>query len=36
MIDRLLGDGKSKANICAIVANFHHGTRKRGKVMQAC
>jgi len=35
MVDRLLGEGKQKANICAIVANFHHGTRKRGKVMRA-
>jgi len=35
MVDRLLGEGKQKANICAVVANFHHGTRKRGKVMRA-
>jgi ribose transport system substrate-binding protein len=35
MVDRLLGEGKSKANICAVIANFHHGTRKRGKVMKA-
>ena len=35
MVDRLLGEGKEKANICAVVANFHHGTRKRGKVMRA-
>lgn len=35
MVDRLLGEGKTSANICAIVANFHHGTRKRGKVMRA-
>ncbi len=33
MVDRLLGEGKQKANICAVIANFHHGTRKRGKVM---
>ncbi len=26
--------GKTKANMCMIVANFHHGTRKRGKVMK--
>ena len=35
MVDRLLGQGKQKANICAVIANFHHGTRKRGKVMRA-
>ncbi len=35
MVDRLLGEGRQKANICAVVANFHHGTRKRGKVMRA-
>ena len=35
MVERLLADGKQKANICAIIANFHHGTRKRGKVMKA-
>ena len=35
MVDRLLGEGKEKANICAVIANFHHGTRKRGKVMRA-
>jgi ribose transport system substrate-binding protein len=34
MVEKLLADGKTKANICAIVANFHHGTRKRGKVMR--
>ncbi|MDQ0474485.1 sugar ABC transporter substrate-binding protein [Labrys wisconsinensis] len=34
MIDTLLAKGKTSANICAIVANFHHGTRKRGKVMK--
>ena len=34
MVDKLLGQGKSKANICAVIANFHHGTRKRGKVMK--
>lgn len=35
MVDSLLGKGKTKANICAIIANFHHGTRKRGKVMKS-
>ena len=34
MVDKLLSQGKSKANICAVIANFHHGTRKRGKVMK--
>ena len=34
MVDKLLGEGKTKANMCAIIANFHHGTRKRGKVMK--
>ena len=34
MIDTLLGQRKTKAQICAIIANFHHGTRKRGKVMK--
>ncbi len=34
MVDKFLGAGKSKAKIAAIIANFHHGTRKRGKVMQ--
>jgi ribose transport system substrate-binding protein len=34
MADRLLGLGKSKAKIAAIIANFHHGTRKRGKVLE--
>ncbi|RVD45894.1 substrate-binding domain-containing protein, partial [Mesorhizobium sp. M7A.F.Ca.ET.027.03.2.1] len=34
MADRLLGAGKSKAKIASIVANFHHGTRKRGKVLE--
>ncbi len=34
LVDNLLGQGKSKANMCQIVANFHHGTRKRGKVMK--
>ena len=32
MMQRLLGMGKSEGNICRITANFHHGTRKRGKV----
>ncbi len=34
MVDRLLGMGKEKAKIAAIIANFHHGTRKRGKVLE--
>ena len=34
MVDRLLGSGKDKAKIAAIIANFHHGTRKRGKVLE--
>ncbi len=34
MVDHLLGQGKTKANVCAIIANFHHGTRKRGKVFK--
>lgn len=34
MIDTLLAKGKTTANMCAIIANFHHGTRKRGKVMK--
>lgn len=35
MVDELLARGKEKAKICAIIADFHHGTRKRGKVMKA-
>lgn len=35
MVQRLLGQGKDKAKICTITANFHHGTRKRGKVRDA-
>jgi len=34
LVERLLAAGKKTANICAVIANFHHGTRKRGKVMQ--
>ncbi len=34
LVDKLMGDGKTKANICTITANFHHGTRKRGKVLK--
>lgn len=34
MIQRLLGEGKREAKIGAIIANFHHGTRKRGKVLE--
>jgi ribose transport system substrate-binding protein len=32
LIQRMLGLGKSRGNVCRITANFHHGTRKRGKV----
>jgi len=32
LIQRMLGEGKANGNICRITANFHHGTRKRGKV----
>ena len=35
MVQRLLGEGKTAPNICTITANFHHGTRKRGKVRDA-
>ena len=35
LVDDLLGKGKSKANVCAVIANFHHGTRKRGKAFKA-
>ena len=35
MMQRLLGEGKTQANICTVTANFHHGTRKRGKVRDA-
>ena len=34
MVNELLARGKTKANIVAIIADFHHGTRKRGKVMR--
>ena len=34
LVDTLQAAGKTKANMCMIVANFHHGTRKRGKVMK--
>lgn len=34
MVDRFLGEGKQKAKMAAIIANFHHGTRKRGKVLE--
>lgn len=34
MIDQLLGQNKKSANVCAIIADFHHGTRKRGKVFK--
>lgn len=32
MVQRLLTKGKAEPNIVTITANFHHGTRKRGKV----
>lgn len=32
LVQRMLGEGKSEGNIARITANFHHGTRKRGKV----
>lgn len=32
LIQRMLGLGKAEGNIVRITANFHHGTRKRGKV----
>lgn len=35
MVQRLLGAGKTQAKICTVTANFHHGTRKRGKVRDA-
>jgi ribose transport system substrate-binding protein len=35
MVQRLLGDGKTEPNICTVTANFHHGTRKRGKTRDA-
>jgi ribose transport system substrate-binding protein len=35
MVQSLLGAGKTEPNICTITANFHHGTRKRGKVRDA-
>lgn len=33
MVDYLRTLGKEQANICSVIANFHHGTRKRGKVL---
>ncbi|MCL4250330.1 MAG: sugar ABC transporter substrate-binding protein [Anaerolineae bacterium] len=35
MVQSLLGQGKTEPNIVTITANFHHGTRKRGKVRDA-
>ncbi len=35
MVQSLLGQGKTQPNIVTITANFHHGTRKRGKVRDA-
>lgn len=34
MVDTFLSQGRKSANICAVIANFHHGTRKRGKVLE--
>jgi ribose transport system substrate-binding protein len=33
LIQRMVGMGKANGNIARITANFHHGTRKRGKVL---
>lgn len=33
LVQRLQALGKKEPNICTIVANFHHGTRKRGEVL---
>lgn len=33
MVNTFQGQGKTSANICAVIADFHHGTRKRGKVL---
>lgn len=35
MVSRLQGLGKPSANICAVYANFHHGTRNRGQTLDA-
>ena len=35
LIQRMLGEGKAEGNIARITANFHHGTRKRGKIFSA-
>jgi ribose transport system substrate-binding protein len=34
LVDRFLGAGKESAKVATIIANFHHGTRKRGKVFE--
>jgi ribose transport system substrate-binding protein len=34
LVDRFLGAGKDSAKVATIIANFHHGTRKRGKVFE--
>lgn len=33
LVQRMQALGKTEPNICTIIANFHHGTRKRGKVL---
>lgn len=35
LVQRLLSEGKTEPNICTVTANFHHGTRKRGKTRDA-
>ncbi|TAM68531.1 MAG: hypothetical protein EPN48_11020 [Microbacteriaceae bacterium] len=35
LINRLQSKGKPAANICVIYANFHHGTLRRGRVLDA-
>lgn len=35
MVQRLLAAGKTEPNILTVTANFHHGTRKRGKTRDA-
>lgn len=35
MVSRLQSLGKETANICVVYANFHHGTRRRGRTLDA-
>lgn len=35
MVSRLQSQGKTTANICVVYANFHHGTRRRGRTLDA-